>query len=70
MFKGIGAAGRLKSGVFRTSEEARDSTDRIIYDRDDGVLYYDADGTGATEQVAFAKLSVGLRITSLDFQII
>lgn len=70
VFKGIGSAGRLKLGVFRTSEEARDSTDRIIYDRDDGVLYYDADGSGATEQVAFAKLSTGLRITSLDFLII
>jgi hypothetical protein len=70
VFKALGAAGRLKSEAFRRGDEALDSTDRIIYDRDDGVLYYDADGTGATEQVAFAKLSVGLRITSLDFQII
>ncbi len=70
VFKGIGSAGRLKSGVFRTSDEARDSTDRILYDRDDGVLYYDADGTGAGEQTAFAKLSAGLRLTSLDFQVI
>jgi Ca2+-binding RTX toxin-like protein len=70
VFKGIGSAGRLKSGVFRTGDEARDSTDRIIYDRDDGVLYYDADGTGTTGQVAFAKLSAGLKITSLDFHII
>ncbi|MBF9194832.1 calcium-binding protein [Microvirga terrestris] len=69
-FTGLGSEGRLKSGVFRTSEEARDSTDRILYDRDNGVLYYDADGTGASEQLAFAKLSAGLRITSLDFQII
>ncbi|MBB3019556.1 Ca2+-binding RTX toxin-like protein [Microvirga lupini] len=70
VFKEVGSAGRLKSALFRTGDEARDSTDRIIYDRDDGFLYYDADGTGAIEQVAFAKLSVGLRITSLDFQII
>jgi Ca2+-binding RTX toxin-like protein len=70
VFKGIGSAGGLKSGVFRTGDEARDSTDRIIYDRDDGVLYYDADGTGTVEQVAFAKLSTGLRMTSLDFQVI
>jgi hypothetical protein len=70
VFKEVGSAGRLKSGVFRTSDEARDSTDRIIYDRDDGVLYYDADGSGASEQVAFAKLSIGLRMTSLDFHIV
>jgi Ca2+-binding RTX toxin-like protein len=70
VFKGIGSAGHLKLGIFRTSDEARDATDRIIYDRDDGILYYDADGTSATEQVAFAKLSAGLRITSSDFHII
>lgn len=69
-FAGLGSEGRFKSGVFRTSDEARDSTDRILYDRDDGVLYYDADGTGASEQVAVAKLSPGLRLTSLDFLII
>jgi hypothetical protein len=69
-FAGLGSEGRLKSGVFRTSDEARDSTNRILYDRDDGVLYYDADGTGASEQVAFAKLSDGLRLTSRDFQVI
>jgi hypothetical protein len=70
VFKALGAAGRLKSEAFRRGDEAQDSTDRIIYDRDDGVLYYDADGTGASEQVAFAKLSVGLRMTALDFQVI
>jgi hypothetical protein len=69
-FTGLGSEGRLKSGVFRTSDVARDSTDRILYDRDDGVLYYDADGTGATAQVAFAKLSDGLKLTSLDFLIV
>ncbi|MBJ6124908.1 calcium-binding protein [Microvirga splendida] len=69
-FAALGSEGRLKSGVFRTGDQARDSTDRIIYDRDDGMLYYDADGTGASEQVAVAKLSDGLRLTSLDFLII
>jgi Ca2+-binding RTX toxin-like protein len=66
----LGSAGRLKSGLFRTGDAAQDSTDRVIYDRDDGVLYYDEDGTGTVEQIAFAKLLVGLKMTSLDFQII
>jgi hypothetical protein len=70
VFGALGSAGRLKSGLFRTGDAAQDSTDRIIYDRDDGVLYYDADGIGTGEQVAFAKLSVGLKMTSLDFQVI
>jgi Ca2+-binding RTX toxin-like protein len=60
----------LKSSAFRTGTEAHDASDRIIYDRTTGFLYYDQDGTGVTEQVALAKLSVGLRMTSLDFQVV
>jgi Ca2+-binding RTX toxin-like protein len=70
VFRALGSSGRLKAGAFRTGDEARDSSDRIIYDRDDGVLYYDADGAGAGKQVAFAKLSAALSMTSLDFLVI
>ncbi len=70
VFTALGSAGRLKSSAFWTGDEAHDATDRIIYDRDDGVLYYDQDGTGAGAQVAFAKISTGLRMTSLDFQVV
>lgn len=70
VFTALGSAGRLKASAFWTGNEAHDANDRIIYDRDDGVLYYDQDGTGAGAQVAFAKLSTGLRMTYLDFQVI
>ncbi|WP_305846574.1 M10 family metallopeptidase C-terminal domain-containing protein [Microvirga sp. VF16] len=70
IFTSVGSTGRLKSAAFWTGDAAHDVTDRIVYDRDDGVLYYDSDGTGATEQVAFAKLTIGLRMTSADFQIV
>ncbi|MBD2746205.1 hypothetical protein IC232_05770 [Microvirga sp. BT688] len=68
-FTGLGREGQLRSSAFWTGTEAHDASDRIIYDRTNGFLYYDQDGTGATEQVAFAKLAVGLRMTSLDFQV-
>lgn len=68
-FTGLGREGQLRSSAFWTGTEAHDANDRIIYDRTTGVLYYDQDGTGATEQIALAKLSVGLRMTALDFQV-
>jgi Ca2+-binding RTX toxin-like protein len=70
VFTGLGNEGQLKSAAFRTGTEAHDSTDRVIFDRINGVLYYDQDGTGATEQVMVAKLSTGLRMTNLDILVI
>jgi Ca2+-binding RTX toxin-like protein len=69
-FTGLGSDGSLKSSAFWTGTEAHDATDRVIYDRSNGVLYYDQDGTGATEQVVVAKLSTGLKMTNLDVLII
>jgi Ca2+-binding RTX toxin-like protein len=70
VFTALGAAGRLKSAAFWTGDEAHDATDRVIYDRNDGILYYDPDGHGAAEQVAVTKISKGLKMTAADFQII
>jgi Ca2+-binding RTX toxin-like protein len=70
VFTGLGREGTLRSSAFWTGDEAHDATDRIIYDRNDGVLYYDQDGSGASEQVAVAKLSTGLKMTHLDILVI
>ncbi len=70
VFTSAGPTGRLKSAAFWTGDAAHDASDRIIYDRADGILFYDSDGTGAVEQVAFAKLATGLRMTNADFQIV
>jgi Ca2+-binding RTX toxin-like protein len=69
-FTGLGQDGSLKSSAFWTGTEAHDATDRVIYDRNNGVLYYDQDGTGATEQVVVARLSTGLKMTNLDILVI
>jgi RTX calcium-binding nonapeptide repeat (4 copies) len=70
VFTALGSAGRLASAAFWTGTEAHDATDRVIYDRDAGLLYYDQDGIGAIQQVAFAKLAAGLHMTNADFRIV
>ena len=49
---------------------AQDASDHIIYERDTGNLYYDADGTGSTEAIQFAALSNNLSMVSTEFFII
>jgi Ca2+-binding RTX toxin-like protein len=70
VFTALGSAGRLKSAAFWTGDQAHDATDRVVYDRDDGILYYDPDGHGAAEQVVVSRIDKGLKITSADFQVI
>ena len=71
-FTKVGANGWLKSSAFwaNNTGKAHDSSDRIIYDKDSGVLYYDADGTGKAGGVAFATISKNLALTYKDFYVI
>jgi hypothetical protein len=41
----------LKSSAFHTGSAAHDKNDCIIYNKKTGALYYDADGTGTSNQV-------------------
>lgn len=71
-FAGIGAQGVLSFGAFLSSAGgiAQDAADRIIYDTDDGGLYYDADGSGSGAAIQFALLSRNLGLSADDFIII
>jgi hypothetical protein len=69
-FTGLGREGQLRSSAFWTGDEAHDVTDRIIYNSNQGILYYDPDGSGASEQVVVAKLSTGLKMSNLDVLVI
>ena len=62
--------GSLPSHMFKIASKATDSTDRFIYNKDTGSLYFDRDGTGAAAQVEFAKLATNLKITASDFYIL
>ncbi len=71
IFKKVGKANTvLKAGAFTTGKAARDSSDRIIYDKETGALYYDPDGTGSKAAVQFAKVAAGLAMTHKEFLIL
>jgi len=70
IFTEVGAGGVLHSYAFSVGASAHDATDRIIYDKHLGILYYDPDGTGTSEQIAFCKLASNLSLTRSDFLIV
>lgn len=67
-----GFGGGLTPGATITDDQfvigsaVADASDRFIYNQKTGALFFDADGTGATEQVQFAQLSTGLDMTNAD----
>ncbi len=63
------APGMLAAAVFRanTTGVAQDADDRIIYEKDAGKLFYDADGSGGTAGVLFVKVGTGVALTYADF---
>ena len=68
-FRGIGSNGKLKAGAFfaNNTGKAHDASDRVIYDKDSGKLYYDSDGTGAKAGVCFSDINKNLKMTAADF---
>ncbi len=65
-FGGGLTAGAIIPEQFVIGRAAGDASDRFIYNQNTGALFFDADGTGATEQVQFASLSTGLAMTNAD----
>jgi len=72
VFTKIGSNGALKAGAFHASMTGRahDASDRVIYERDTGKLFYDADGTGRIAAVHFATLANKAAVTVKDFVVI
>ena len=62
--------GSLQSHMFKIGAKATDTSDRFIYNKDTGSLYFDQDGTGSAAQVQFAKLATNLKMTAADFYIL
>jgi len=70
IFTKLGSPGKLSAAAFWSSAKAHDSSDRILYDKVHGGLYYDSDGTGKAAPVAVAQLSKGLPMTAAEFVIV
>ncbi len=64
------SVGSLTSAAYKAGSKATDSSDRIIYDKATGNLFYDPDGNGGQSQQLIATLSKNLAITTADFLII
>jgi hypothetical protein len=67
-----GFGGDLVSKATITPEQftlgiaATDENTRFIYNSTSGALFFDVDGTGSSEQVQIATLSIGLAMTNAD----
>ena len=60
--------GRLRADQFQLGASAQNSSDRFIYSRSSGSLFFDADGAGGTAQVQIARLSNRTALTASDIR--
>ncbi|MBX3568960.1 MAG: hypothetical protein KF914_12940 [Rhizobiaceae bacterium] len=71
IFSKAGPAGALAAGAFWASADgkAHDSSDRILYETDTGILRYDPDGTGTATAIKFAIMAGLPSMNAGDFVI-
>lgn len=62
--------GNLTANAFQLGTAATDATDRIIYNKATGAVYYDDDGIGAHAAIQIATIGINLTLTQADFVII
>ncbi len=67
---GLTAGTPITAAQFKLGTAASDASDRFIYDKNTGALFFDADGTGRTGQVQFATLSTNLVMTNAHISVI
>jgi Ca2+-binding RTX toxin-like protein len=70
IFTAFTTLGTMLATRFHVGVAARDAGDRIIYDRAEGVLSYDRDGTGSAAAVIFALVDPGTALGYQDIVII
>jgi Ca2+-binding RTX toxin-like protein len=58
--------GFLAASQFRIGARALDRSDRVLYNRANGILSYDSDGMGAIAPTAIAILNPGLSLSNAD----
>ncbi|MCB8819843.1 hypothetical protein [Microvirga rosea] len=75
IFKKLGkgseaSPGKLNKAFFSIGDHAKTAKNTLFYDDKKGVLFYDADGSGAGKAMEVATLSRKLKMTADDFKII
>ena len=72
IFAKLTATGLLNSANFvsTTDGKAKDSNDYIVYNKTNGQLFYDADGSGKGAAVLFAVVENKANLTNADFTVI
>jgi serralysin len=63
---GLVAGNAIAASQFAIGTSATTSSHRFIYDRNNGSLFFDQDGTGAIGKIQFATLNTGLALTNAD----
>lgn len=70
----LGASGRLTAGDARftanSSGTAQDSSDRLVYNTTNGLLWYDVDGNGATAALLIVRLTGAPSLAATDIEVI
>jgi len=61
---------KITADSFHLGTAAADATDRLIYDRAHGRLYYDSDGAGGHAKVLFAILDNHATLAAGDFVVV
>ena len=60
----------LNKAYFIKGKVAADSNDYLIYNPNDGKLYYDADGNGSSAAVQIVTIGTNLALTNADFVVV
>lgn len=68
IFSAVG--NQIGNGEFVVGNAAQDGNDRIIYNENNGKLFYDSNGSNGGGKVQFAQLDAGLNLDAQDFLVI
>jgi uncharacterized protein len=66
----VGNVGILEAGKLFFGAAASSTSDRFIYDRSSGSLYFDADGAGGNAQVRLAQFVANPNLTNASFAVV
>lgn len=62
--------GKVSKAFFTIGDEAKDANDYLIYNKKTGILFYDADGSGAGKAIEVVKLDKKLKLAATDLFVV